>query len=226
MHDLAWSKQSCGSSSVSMHACKHPFSLLLISKPWHSRGCTAHGECLGLPPHNSLASTLKCITPKEPVLLKEEKQHIERSLQATAVSNYGAFIETAHCLNTINTEVGSVCERLDALLQVRGCPSAASLVCRSYTLPFVLDGSVFFNVAASYQYKGANPSGHGASLCACRKRCRVLGKMVGKRESWKGHVNAPGPFLCSMSQDQGYLGPQCPRTKIAGLDAQDQGLLR
>jgi hypothetical protein len=56
---------------------------------------------------------------QEPELLRDEKQQIERSIQGTSVSNYGAFIETSKCLDTINTELGSVCERLDSLLQVR-----------------------------------------------------------------------------------------------------------
>ena len=59
---------------------------------------------------------------KEPELLKEEKQTIERSIQGTAVNNYGAFIETSRCLETINTELGTVCERLDLLLQVHHEP--------------------------------------------------------------------------------------------------------
>ena len=55
---------------------------------------------------------------KEPELLKEEKQTIEKNIQTTSVQNYPAFIETSRCLDTINTELGAVCERLDMLLQV------------------------------------------------------------------------------------------------------------
>ena len=56
---------------------------------------------------------------KEPDLLKEEKQAIEKGIQGTAVNNYGAFIETSGCLETINAELGAVCDRLDMLLQVQ-----------------------------------------------------------------------------------------------------------
>lgn len=52
-------------------------------------------------------------------MLRDEKQQIERSIQNTSVSNYGAFIETAECLGTINVELTSVCEKLALLLQVR-----------------------------------------------------------------------------------------------------------
>ena len=55
---------------------------------------------------------------KEPDLLHEEKQTIEKNIQSTSVQNYPAFIETSRCLDTINSELGAVCERLDMLLQV------------------------------------------------------------------------------------------------------------
>ncbi len=55
---------------------------------------------------------------QEPELLKDERQQLDRALQTTAVTQYGAFIETADCLETINSELTSVCDHLDLLLQV------------------------------------------------------------------------------------------------------------
>lgn len=55
---------------------------------------------------------------QEPDILKDEKSRIERGLQTTAVTQYGAFIETARCLQVMSTELSSVCEHLDLLLQV------------------------------------------------------------------------------------------------------------
>jgi hypothetical protein len=54
-----------------------------------------------------------------PVAALQEKHTIEKGIQGTAVNNYGAFIETSVCLDTINAELGAVCDRLDMLLQVR-----------------------------------------------------------------------------------------------------------
>lgn len=56
---------------------------------------------------------------KEPKLLSEEEQRLKRALQATATTHYGAFIETAACLQTVDTELHSVGEHLDNLLKVR-----------------------------------------------------------------------------------------------------------
>eukprot|EP00195_Chlamydomonas_chlamydogama_P007836 CAMPEP_0202892148 /NCGR_PEP_ID=MMETSP1392-20130828/1949_1 /ASSEMBLY_ACC=CAM_ASM_000868 /TAXON_ID=225041 /ORGANISM="Chlamydomonas chlamydogama, Strain SAG 11-48b" /LENGTH=607 /DNA_ID=CAMNT_0049576031 /DNA_START=154 /DNA_END=1977 /DNA_ORIENTATION=+ len=67
---------------------------------------------------------------KEPELLREEKDQIERNIQSTSVSNYRAFIETANCLNTINQELGHVCGHLDLLLQ--GIPELAS-TCETFS---------------------------------------------------------------------------------------------
>eukprot|EP00798_Chlamydomonas_sp_ICE-L_P001567 gene1567-32949_t len=44
---------------------------------------------------------------KEPELLESEKKQIERKIQSTSVSNYSAFISTAKCLQTIDTELGA-----------------------------------------------------------------------------------------------------------------------
>ena len=56
---------------------------------------------------------------KEPDLLRAEKEQVERNMQNTAVSHYGAFGEAAACLDIVNNELSSVCEHLDLLLQVR-----------------------------------------------------------------------------------------------------------
>lgn len=56
---------------------------------------------------------------KEPGLLVEEQRRIEAGLQATAHTHYGAFIQTAGCMRTIDTELSSVLEHLELLLQVR-----------------------------------------------------------------------------------------------------------
>lgn len=55
---------------------------------------------------------------QEPDLLRDEKAQLERALQSTAVNQYGAFIETARCMQTMSTELSSVCEHLDLVLQV------------------------------------------------------------------------------------------------------------
>ena len=44
-------------------------------------------------------------------MLKDEKLTIEKSIRTISVQNYPAFIETSRCLDTINTELGAVCER-------------------------------------------------------------------------------------------------------------------
>jgi len=55
---------------------------------------------------------------KEPKLLSEENHRLQRQLQSTATTHYGAFIKTASCLQTIDTELHSVCGHLDHLLKV------------------------------------------------------------------------------------------------------------
>jgi len=55
---------------------------------------------------------------KEPKLLAEEELRLQRALQTTATTHYDAFIKTASCLQTIDTELQSVCGHLDHLLQV------------------------------------------------------------------------------------------------------------
>lgn len=53
---------------------------------------------------------------KEPELLQEEKLQIERSIQSSAVGQYGAFLAAASALSTIDNELESVCSALDGLL--------------------------------------------------------------------------------------------------------------
>ena len=53
-------------------------------------------------------------------MLKSEKEQLERGLQTTAVSQYGAFLDAAGCLTSISNELAAVCEHLDSLLQVCG----------------------------------------------------------------------------------------------------------
>lgn len=55
---------------------------------------------------------------KEPKLLAEEETRLQRALQTTATTHDDAFIKTASCLQTIDTELQSVCGHLDHLLQV------------------------------------------------------------------------------------------------------------
>lgn len=62
--------------------------------------------------------SLLVLSTQEPELLKEEKAQLERALQTTAVSQHGAFLGAADCLETISTELSSVCDHLDRLLQV------------------------------------------------------------------------------------------------------------
>jgi hypothetical protein len=70
---------------------------------------------------------------QEPDLLQEEKAQVERSLQTTAVTQYGAFISTAKCLETISTELTAVCEHLDLLLDVSPSCYMACMCCSAYT---------------------------------------------------------------------------------------------
>jgi hypothetical protein len=64
---------------------------------------------------------------QEPELLGDEEKQIKRNMQATSVANHGAFIETAHCLSTINTELSNVCSQLDVLLKVLIYQNAAPM---------------------------------------------------------------------------------------------------
>eukprot|EP00198_Chlamydomonas_reinhardtii_P001213 XP_001690548.1 component of oligomeric golgi complex 8 [Chlamydomonas reinhardtii] len=66
---------------------------------------------------------------KEPEVLKSEKEQLERGLQTTAVSQYGAFLDAAGCLTSISNELAAVCEHLDSLLQAT--PELAS-ACESF----------------------------------------------------------------------------------------------
>ena len=52
-------------------------------------------------------------------MLKAEREAVERNIQATAVSQHGAFIQAANCLGTINQELQAVNDHLSTLLQVR-----------------------------------------------------------------------------------------------------------
>eukprot|EP00983_Pelagomonas_calceolata_P030136 944302-Pelagomonas_calceolata.AAC.1 len=61
---------------------------------------------------------------KEPKLLAEEELRLQRALQTTATTHYDAFIKTASCLQTIDTELNSVCGHLDHLLQVSSLDGA------------------------------------------------------------------------------------------------------
>mmetsp|Transcript_22882 Transcript_22882/g.58344 ORF Transcript_22882/g.58344 Transcript_22882/m.58344 type:complete len:587 (-) Transcript_22882:344-2104(-) len=67
---------------------------------------------------------------KEPDLLRDEKAQVERALQTTAVTQYGAFIETARCLTVMSDELSSVCGHLDRVLE--GIPELAS-TCESFS---------------------------------------------------------------------------------------------
>lgn len=51
--------------------------------------------------------------------MKAEKEQVERSAQSIAVTQYGAFIETASCLGSVDRELRSVCDNLAAMLQVQ-----------------------------------------------------------------------------------------------------------
>ncbi len=50
-------------------------------------------------------------------MLRSEREQVERNIQATAVSQHGAFIQAANCLSTINQELQAVSEHLGVLLQ-------------------------------------------------------------------------------------------------------------
>ncbi len=53
---------------------------------------------------------------QEPELLAEEQAHVERSIQANAVSHYRAFIASADCVQSVQQQLAAACGRLDALL--------------------------------------------------------------------------------------------------------------
>lgn len=65
------------------------------------------GTCAAFPEH-----------PQEPELLRAEKEQVERNAQNIAITQYGAFIETASCLGSVDRELRSVCDNLAAMLQV------------------------------------------------------------------------------------------------------------
>lgn len=54
---------------------------------------------------------------KEPELLLEERQQVERSMQSSALSHYHAFIDSANCLSVVQQQLGSACEGLGSLSQ-------------------------------------------------------------------------------------------------------------
>ncbi|MEW5304072.1 MAG: hypothetical protein WDW36_006706 [Sanguina aurantia] len=67
---------------------------------------------------------------KEPELLRAEKEQVERNAQNIAVTQYGAFIETASCLGSVDRELRSVCDNLAAMLQTT--PALAS-ACENFS---------------------------------------------------------------------------------------------
>ena len=72
---------------------------------------------------------------QEPELLKEEKQQVERNILGTSVSNYGAFVEAARCLHTIDKELSNVNGCLEELLQVGQSCAPCSAPCASAQTP-------------------------------------------------------------------------------------------
>lgn len=54
--------------------------------------------------------------------MRAEKEQVERNAQNIAVTQYGAFIETASCLGSVDRELRSVCDNLAAMLQVSLSP--------------------------------------------------------------------------------------------------------
>lgn len=55
---------------------------------------------------------------KEPELLAEERQQVERNMQSTALSHYHAFIDSANCLLVVQQQLSKACEGLDELSKV------------------------------------------------------------------------------------------------------------
>eukprot|EP00882_Tetradesmus_deserticola_P004259 GHRQ01004499.1.p1 GENE.GHRQ01004499.1~~GHRQ01004499.1.p1 ORF type:complete len:562 (+),score=212.75 GHRQ01004499.1:522-2207(+) len=54
---------------------------------------------------------------KEPELLLEERQQVERSMQSSALGHYHAFIDSANCLSVVQRQLSNACEGLAGLSQ-------------------------------------------------------------------------------------------------------------
>ncbi|KAF5840552.1 component of oligomeric golgi complex 8 [Dunaliella salina] len=79
---------------------------------------------------------------KEPKLLAEEELRLQRALQTTATAHYDAFIKTASCLQTIDTELNFVCGHLDHLLQVSCLDVVQATLLELLEVPQLMDTCV------------------------------------------------------------------------------------
>ncbi len=52
---------------------------------------------------------------KEPDLLRADQEHLRRQIQDAAVHHYRSFIDTAHCLDSLRTQLAAAGSALDAL---------------------------------------------------------------------------------------------------------------
>ena len=162
-------------------------------------------------------------------MLRDEKQQIERSIQNTSVSNHGAFIETAECLGTINTELTSVCEKLELLLQVRLAFCAQQLpqhgpemlsTCGSKAGNVVHAGGATNHIHVQRHTAMPQPTAIAHVRCtACLPRAACAQDIPGLASSCEAFSSRSSAVLEQYSQNKALAGSQSALLEVLEVPA-------